>query len=69
MQQGSEGGESQEGDDVVQGHYAVSQRQAFCQGVRDLVMQAQQSPADERLHNKYLQVTALLKLRFVDPAR
>ena len=54
---------------TVQGHYSVSQRQGFCQGVRHLVLQAQQSPGDKRLHNKYLQVTALLNLRFVDPAR
>lgn len=53
----------------MQGHYAVSQRQGFCQGVRHLVLQAQQSPGDERLHNKYLQVTSLLNLRFVDPGR
>lgn len=54
---------------AVQGHYAVTQRQAFCQGVRHLVVQAQQSPGDERLHSKYLQVTALLNLRYVDPSR
>ena len=53
---------------AVQGHYALTQRQAFCHGVRHLVVQAQQSPGDERLHSKYLQVTALLNLRYVDPS-
>ena len=53
----------------MQGHYAVSQRPAFCQGVRHLVAQAQQSPADARLRSKYLLVTSLLRLRFVDPAK
>ncbi|CAL5218684.1 g392 [Coccomyxa viridis] len=53
----------------LQGHYSVSQRQGFCQGVRHLVLQAQQSPGDKRLRTKYLQVTTLLNLRFVDPAR
>ena len=54
---------------TVQGYYAVTQRQGFCQGVRHLVLQAQQSPGDQRLHSKYLQVMALLNLRCVDPAR
>ena len=53
----------------MQGHYAVSQQQAFCQGVRHLVAQAQQSPVDARLRSKYLLVTSLLRLRFVDPAK
>ena len=60
---------SKAGGSVAQGHYAVSQRPAFCQGVRHLVAQAQQSPADARLRSKYLLVTSLLRLRFVDPAK
>ncbi len=60
---------SQAGGSVAQGHYAVSQRPAFCQGVRHLVAQAQQSPADARLRSKYLLVTSLLRLRFVDPVK